>query len=206
MKIKVCGMENPENIAAVANLQPDFMGFIAYNQSPRYIGDLPADVLNTLPDAICKTGVFVNEDAEKIISLINQYGFNAVQLHGSETPEFCNALRHHATVIKAFGMADDFDFAHLDQYAGKADYLMFDTKTIGHGGSGQIFNWEILERYTLDTPFFICGGLSLENVEKVKQIKHPALYGVDLNSRFETQPGLKNVDQLREAFKILRAN
>jgi len=205
MKIKVCGMKHPENIKALAGLKPDYMGFICYNLSPRYIADLPAEVLDTVPESITKTAVFVNEGADKINALVNQLGFNAVQLHGSESPAFCNALRDKVTVFKAFGVDDDFYFTKLNDYVGQVDYFMFDTKTTGHGGSGTTFNWEILNNYQLDVPFFICGGLSLENIATVKEIKHPAFYGVDLNSRFETEPGLKNIDQLREAFNILRA-
>jgi phosphoribosylanthranilate isomerase len=182
------------------------MGFICYDLSSRYIADLQAGVLNALPESVCKTAVFVNEEAEKINALINQFGFNAVQLHGSESPAFCQALREKVPVFKAFGMDDDFDFTQLNDYKGHVDYFMFDTKTIGHGGSGKTFNWDILAKYALDIPFFVCGGLSPENIASVKEIKHHAFYGVDLNSRFEIEPGLKNIDQLRNAFNILRAN
>lgn len=206
MKIKVCGMKHPENIKALAELNPDYVGFICYGLSPRYIADLSADAFDTLPDSVYKTAVFVNEDADKINILINQFGFNAVQLHGSESPEFCQALRDKVIVFKAFGVDDDFDFTQLNDYKEFVDYFMFDTKTIGHGGSGETFNWGILDKYNLDVPFFVCGGLSLENVASVKEIKHPAFYGVDLNSRFETAPGLKDIEKLRNAFEILRAN
>ncbi len=206
MKIKVCGMKHPENIKALVELNPDYMGFICYNLSSRYIADLQSDVLNTLPESICKTAVFVNEDLDKINALINQFGYNAVQLHGNESPAFCQALRGQVTVFKAFGVDDDFDFTQLNDYAGHVDYFMFDTKTIGHGGSGKTFNWDILAKYQLDIPFFVCGGLGPENIAGAKEIKHPAFYGVDLNSRFEIEPGLKNIDQLRNAFNILRAN
>jgi phosphoribosylanthranilate isomerase len=204
MKIKVCGMKEPENIQAVAGLRPDYMGFICYDLSPRYIDALPPDVLEQLPESVYKTAVFVNEDADKIKSLIEQFGFDVVQLHGTEDPEFCQTLRSQATVFKAFGVDDDFNFEQLNAYNGYVDYFMFDTKTEGHGGSGKTFNWDILNQYQLDTPFFICGGLSLDNMEQVKQINHPAFYGVDLNSRFENQPGLKDVEKLRKAFDILR--
>ncbi|WP_345955453.1 phosphoribosylanthranilate isomerase [Mucilaginibacter sp. PAMB04168] len=204
MKIKVCGMKYPGNISAVAALNPDFMGFICYDLSPRYMVDVSPDVLAQLPSSIYKTAVFVNEDAGKIKLLIKQFGFNAVQLHGNESPEFCSNLRDEVTVFKAFGMDNGFDFTQLDAYVGHVDYLMFDTKTERHGGSGKTFDWSILNNYKLDIPFFICGGLSLDNLKKVKQIKHPAFYGVDLNSRFETQPGLKDAEKLREAFNLLR--
>jgi phosphoribosylanthranilate isomerase len=204
MKIKVCGMKNPENIKAVAQLQPDYMGFICYNLSPRYMAALPTDVLEMLPPSICKTGVFVNEEIDTIKSLINKFGFTAVQLHGSESPAFCDSLRGKVTVLKAFGVDDSFDFNRLQPYAGHVDYLMFDTKTVNHGGSGQAFNWDVIQQYTLDIPFFICGGLGPDNLKKVKQIKHPALYGVDLNSRFETEPGMKDIKQLQQAFNTIR--
>ncbi|MFD1255885.1 phosphoribosylanthranilate isomerase [Mucilaginibacter terrae] len=204
MKIKVCGMKDPENIKEVAGLSPDYMGFICYDLSPRYVAALPPAVLEALPQSVYRTAVFVNEDAGKINLLVKEYGFNAVQLHGGESPEFCQALRSKVTVFKAFGIDDAFKFDQLNAYAGYVDYLMFDTKTEVHGGSGKAFNWDTLNNYKLDIPFFICGGLSLDNLQKVKQIKHPAFYGVDLNSRFETEPGMKDITKLREAFKILR--
>ncbi|WP_233268756.1 phosphoribosylanthranilate isomerase [Mucilaginibacter lacusdianchii] len=199
-------MKHSENIQAVADLKPDYMGFICYDLSPRYIAALPPETLDQLPEFIYKTAVFVNEDADKINLLIEQFDFNAVQLHGTESPAFCQSLQTKVTVFKAFGVDDNFDFEQLNAYQGYVDYFMFDTKTEGHGGSGRTFNWSILNNYRLDTPFFVCGGLSLENIDQVKQIKHPAFYGVDLNSRFETQPGLKDVEKLHNAFHILREN
>jgi len=197
-------MRSPENIQALTSLQPDYMGFIFYNKSPRYVTDLSTDVLNKLPASLLKTGVFVNESVDIIRSLIDEYSLNAVQLHGSETAKFCQQLRNKVTVLKAFGVDESFDFDQLNSYAGSVDYFLFDTKTDAHGGSGKAFNWEVLNSYKLDTPFFLSGGLSLDNLENVKQIKHPAFYGVDLNSRFETEPGMKDITKLREAFKILR--
>jgi len=206
MKIKVCGMKIPENIEAVAGLNPDYMGFICYGKSPRYVAGLEADVLHTLPASIIKTGVFVNEDIDIVKQLINQYEFSAVQLHGSEDPAYCDGLREQVKVLKAFGVDELFDFETLKMYSGSVDYFLFDTKTAAHGGSGQVFDWAVLNRYKLDVPFFLSGGLSADNLSEVKQIKHPAFYGVDLNSRFEVEPGLKNIDKLREAFTLLRTN
>jgi phosphoribosylanthranilate isomerase len=204
VKIKICGLKEAGNIAAVAALSPDYMGFICYGLSPRFIAALPPSVFDALPSAIYKTAVFVNESAELIHSLIGEYEFNAVQLHGEETPAFANSFRNKVQVFKAFGVDDSFDFEQLKPYAGNVDYFMFDTKTQGYGGSGKTFNWDLLQKYDGDVPFFICGGISLDNLEKIKQIKHPQFYGVDLNSRFETEPGLKDIDKLTEAFKILR--
>jgi phosphoribosylanthranilate isomerase len=204
MKIKVCGMRTPENIDALMGLNPDYMGLIFYAKSPRYVAGLPADYLQSLPSAVLKTGVFVNEDAETICSLIEQYQLNAVQLHGNESAEVCQQLRSKATVLKAFGVDKKFDFDQLNSYTESVDYFLFDTKTDAHGGSGKTFDWEVLSNYKLDVPFFLSGGLSLENLENIKHIKHPAFYGVDLNSRFETEPGIKDIDKLREAINILR--
>jgi phosphoribosylanthranilate isomerase len=204
LKIKVCGLRDPENIKAVSALSPDYMGFICYGQSPRFIADLPPDILKLLPPAIYKTGVFVNETASTINKLIDKFNFDAVQLHGDETPEFCNTLKSRVKVLKAFGIDDNFDFNKLTAYAGCVDYFLFDTKTDKHGGSGNTFNWEILNKYQLDIPFFLSGGISLDNLEELKKITHPQFYGVDLNSRFETEPGVKDIKKLEKAFAMLK--
>jgi phosphoribosylanthranilate isomerase len=200
MKIKVCGMRDPANIDAVTALQHDYMGFIFYPQSPRYIGETEKN----LSKNIVKTGVFVNESIDKVHEVINKHDLDAVQLHGAESPEFCSTFQDRVKVIKAFGVDKDFDFHQLQQYTGSVDYFLFDTKTAKHGGSGQSFDWSLLELYKLDIPFFLSGGLSLENLEEVRAIKHPQFYGVDLNSRFEIEPGLKDVNKLKTAFEILR--
>jgi|SRR6185312_2276481 len=199
MKIKVCGLKYPDNINEVAALQPDYVGFIFYPQSPRFAGefemvDVPA----------IKTGVFVNESAERIGDAIARYKLGAIQLHGSEGPEFCEQFKGKVTVIKAFGVDENFDFEQLNEFEDSVDYFLFDTKTSKHGGSGQTFNWNLLDQYKLSVPFLLSGGLSLDNLEEVKKIRHPQFYGVDLNSRFEIEPGLKDIDKLTKAFKILR--
>lgn len=206
MKIKVCGLRETENIEAVAALNPDYMGFIWYAQSPRYVYRLSEETLRKLPADIVKTAVFVNEIPDIIKALIEEYSFNAVQLHGQESPEICAELKQDVTVIKAFGLDEHFDFSKLKVYEGKVDYFLFDTKTPKHGGSGQIFNWDVLNEYNLSVPFFLSGGLSLDNLQQVKQIKHPAFYGVDLNSRFESAPGMKSISKLKKAFEILKTN
>lgn len=204
MKIKVCGLKGTVNIDDVAGLAPDFMGFICYDRSPRFIADLDPDVLKDVHEAIIKTGVFVNETEENVRKAIDRFGFDAIQLHGNESPTFCAEFKGEVIVIKAFGVDDGFDFSQLIRYKNVVDYFMFDTKTDKHGGSGQTFNWKILDRYTLKVPFFLSGGLSLDNLADIKQIQHPAFYAVDLNSRFETAPGLKDINRLNEAFELLR--
>src|SRR3569833_29499 len=174
MKIKVCGMRDAENIKAVAALEPDYMGFIFYKNSPRFVDELPADVLSKLPATINKVAVFVNEDPGTIRKIIEKYDFDFVQLHGNESPAFCKSLKDDAIVIKAFGIDKGFDFKQLEKYKNE-----------------------------MEIPFFLSGGLSPENIEKVKNITHPAFYGVDLNSKFEISPGLKDMEKLEKAFSII---
>ena len=205
MKIKICGLKHPGNIETIAALAPDYMGFICYPSSPRFIADnIQAETLAALPGNIYKTAVFVNESADSITKLIDTYNFGAIQLHGNERPEFCKSFKGKVVVIKAFGVDKDFDFEQLNQFVGSIDYFLFDTKTDQHGGSGKIFDWTLLDNYKLNIPFFLSGGLSLENLEEIKSINHPQFYGVDLNSRFEIEPGLKDIDKLKKAFDILR--
>jgi len=204
MKIKVCGLRDPENIEQVAALAPDYLGFIFYNKTPRFAGDLSADALAGIPSTINKVGVFVDEEAEAIKQIIGKYDFDFIQLHGNETPEFCNSLRDSAVVIKAFGIDGDFDFKQLKKYKNKADVFLFDTKTAKHGGSGLTFDWNILDRYELEVPFFLSGGISPENIDEVKSIYHPQFYGIDVNSKFEVAPGLKDIKKLEQAFNSIK--
>jgi phosphoribosylanthranilate isomerase len=234
MKIKVCGMKEPANIQAVAGLNPDYMGFIFYEASPRFVNELAVDDIISVE--ACKTGVFVDAPFDKMVADIEKYNLCAVQLHGKETPGICEALKkrkpmiqshitivtkggrevkkdssvtqktvvlnRYVEVIKAFGVDENFDFCQLNAYADVVDYFLFDTKTPAHGGSGKTFDWTLLDNYQLDVPFFLSGGISLDNLEQIKNIKHPAFYGVDLNSRFETAPGMKNIDKLKQAFAM----
>ena len=154
MKIKICGLKAPENIAAVAGLNPDYMGFIFYKGTPRFVADLPADALAFLSASINKTAVFVDENAATIHALIDKFGFNTIQLHGNENADFAGSFRNKITVVKAFGINNDFDFEQLNDYAGKVDYFLFDAKTDLHGGSGKSFDWNILNNYKLAIPFF----------------------------------------------------
>jgi len=204
MKIKVCGLRDPQNIEQVAGLNPDYMGFIFYGSSPRFVADVPAETLNALLSSITKTAVFVNETAENINGLIDQFKFDAIQLHGNESAEFCAEFKGRVKVLKAFGLNDSFDFEQLNAYIDKVDFFLFDTKTDIHGGSGKTFDWGILDKYQLDIPFFLSGGISLDNLEEIKKITHPQFYGVDLNSRFEIAPGVKNIEKLKVAFAAIK--
>ena len=204
MKIKVCGLRDVENIKAVVSLAPDYIGFIRYERSPRYVNNLDEADLGNLPETILKTGVFVNESVENVQQLIDKHGLNAIQLHGNESADFAAAFKNKVVVLKAFGVDENFDFKQLENYVGSVDFFLFDTKTAVHGGSGETFNWSMLNGYKLDVPFFLSGGLSLDNLHEIKNIKHPQFYGVDLNSRFETSPGMKDIEKLKKAFAIVK--
>lgn len=204
MKIKVCGMKEPENIRQLSSLNPDYMGFIFYPNSKRFTAELDTDILTNLPISIKKTGVFVNEELFVIADKIKKYQLDAVQLHGDETPEICRELsENEVEIIKAFGIDDNFNFSNLEPYLNVVDYFLFDTKTTAHGGSGKSFNWQLLKNYIYQKPYFLSGGLSLENLDQVMNFKDNRFYAVDLNSCFELEPGIKNIQKLKEAILII---
>jgi phosphoribosylanthranilate isomerase len=207
LKIKVCGMKYQSNIKALANLLPDYIGFIFYPPSKRFIGVEfdKQDIAHLHPD-INKTAVFVDAQLHEVIEFCSLYGVKTLQLHGNETPEYCNALQQKDfTVIKAFGIDESFDFNTIEPYLKHVDFFLFDTKTVEHGGSGKTFNWQVLNNYKFDKPFFLSGGLTLENIENALDLKHKQFYGLDLNSKFEIEPGLKDIEKLNKAFELIRA-
>lgn len=206
MKIKICGMREAGNLLAVADLNPDFLGFIFYEKSARCVRDvLATSLLRGLPPSICKVGIFVNADPAEVQTAACQYQLDYVQLHGTEPPAYCQQV--HALglrVIKAFAVDDAFDFTQLAAYAPACDYFLFDTKGELPGGNGTPFNWSVLARYTGDTPFFLSGGLGLANLDQLLHLRHPQLCGLDFNSRLETAPGVKDVDATRQLLTRLR--
>lgn len=206
LKIKVCGMKYPENINDLAALKPDYMGFIFYPPSKRFIGlDFEKQFLDKIPSNIIKTGVFVNATLPEVVEFGKLYGMKAIQLHGQESPQFCEELKAHGfIVIKAFGIDENFDFISISSYENHVDLFLFDTKTVLHGGSGETFNWQVLDNYKLDKPFLLSGGISLSILDDVFKIKNKNLYGIDINSKFEIEPGLKDIEQLEKAFKKIR--
>ena len=202
-KLKICGMKVPSNIEGAIALQPDYLGFIFYPGSKRFVDHLDAAVVKNISADIKTTGVFVDEKLETVLATIGLYQLKAVQLHGNESPEYCAALSGKAEVIKAFGISESFDFNMLKAYEGTADYFLFDTQTPGHGGSGQTFNWQLLDKYTLQTPYFLSGGIGLENAAELMGITDARLYALDVNSRFELAPGLKDIDLLNQFKNML---
>jgi phosphoribosylanthranilate isomerase len=205
IKIKICGMKFPENIGDIAALQPDFMGFIFYEQSPRNF----EDAIPNINKSIQKVGVFVNASIEEIQEKAKQFGFDIIQLHGEETPGFCHLLQQNKfKVIKSFNMYKQFNFNDLNKYYNYCNYFLFDTKGANHGGNGTAFDWSVLENYNSDKPYFLSGGIGLENLQKLKSFltKDYANHciAIDCNSRLEIAPGLKSTEKTKQfinAFK-----
>jgi phosphoribosylanthranilate isomerase len=209
MKLKVCGMKYQDNIEQVAALQPDYLGFIFYTKSTRNFG---AQTIPVISDAIKKTGVFVDANINFIIDKIKGYGLKAVQLHGKESPKFCNDLRNcyaelvsttqPIEVIKVFSIKDEFNFEALKPYENVCDYFLFDTKGKLPGGNGYTFNWNVLNHYPFTKPFFLSGGIGLEQIDAIKKFQKSEAskycYAIDVNSKFEIQPGLKKIEALKE--------
>ncbi len=196
MKLKVCGLKFKENIIQVAALQPDYMGFIFYSQSKRFVGEdfqLPG-----ISPEIKKVGVFVNATIEYINEKISKYKLDIIQLHGDETPDFCEELKPLVKVMKAFGIEENFDFKVLELYKNSCDYFLFDTKTKEYGGSGKQFDWNILKNYNNVLPYFLSGGLDLENINNLLTTSNIKLFAIDVNSKFEIEPGIKNIELLKK--------
>ncbi len=209
--IKICGMKYPDNILEVGSLLPDYMGFIFWPKSARYFdGDMP-----NLPKSIKKVGVFVNENISIIETKIAKYNLQAIQLHGQESVEFCSELKAKSgaviEIIKVFSADENFDFSVLKPYESVCDYFLFDTKGKLPGGNGITFDWRILENYPSSKPFFLSGGIGIEEIKNIKEISKTnlPLYAIDINSKFEIEPGLKDIKRLKDlkieiidAFKI----
>ncbi|CCH56666.1 Phosphoribosylanthranilate isomerase [Fibrisoma limi BUZ 3] len=206
MKIKVCGLRDAENIKEIAALSPDFVGFIFYDQSPRFVGEeLDADVVKALPRSIRKVGVFVNASPDFILRNVKKYDLQYVQLHGTETPEYCRSLRNRGiSLIKAFRVDESFNFSMLNNYKMQCDFFLFDAKGDQPGGNGVRFDWSLLNRYDNEKPFFISGGIGLDNLDQLTALKDMKLYGVDVNSQVETAPGVKDVEKVKELIHRLR--
>ena len=224
MKLKVCGMKFTENIQQVAELQPDYLGFIFYEKSKRNFEGIIPEFSNSIK----KTGVFVNEYVEILISLVEEYRLDAIQLHGDESVEYIQELKrqfessrelkveenktikkqknkhyiskNEVEIIKVFGIKDEFNFDVLKPYLEVVDFFLFDTKGKERGGNGTKFDWSVLEKYPFDKPFFLSGGIGLNDVEEVQKIMKSdlSIYALDVNSKFESKPGVKKIEALKE--------
>ena len=203
MKLKICGMKYLENILEVGALLPDYMGFIFWEKSARYFDTSIPD----LPKSIKKVGVFVNATPPEILEKISQYDLQAVQLHGQESVAFCqeskSKMDESIEIIKVFSVGYDFDFAVLKPFENACDYFLFDTKGKLPGGNGTTFNWKILEKYKSEKHFFLSGGIGIEEIPTINNLKLP-IYAIDVNSRFEIEPGLKNKNLLYSFIQNLK--
>jgi phosphoribosylanthranilate isomerase len=207
MKTKICGLREQKNVMELAGLHPEWMGFIFVESSPRsfYKATEPFDI-KMLPKAINKVGVFVNEVIEEVRSIVQQYGLDMVQLHGNESPEYCAMLQsHNLKIIKAFSIDAQFDPLATEAYTPFVDYFLFDTKGLQPGGNGVAFNWNLLRDKRFSKPFLLSGGISANHAEALKQFKHPDCIGIDINSRFESAPGVKDVSLIRSFLQQIQS-
>lgn len=199
MITKVCGMRDAQNIRDVEALGIDWIGMIFWPKSKRYVAEVPS----YLPEHLKKVGVFVDSTLDDILQHISDYQLDIIQLHGQESPDFAKALKPH-TIIKAFNIEKADDLLQTEKYEGIADYFLFDTKGKMVGGNGQKFDWSVLTAYQGKTPFLLSGGIGPEDAESVRSFHHPRCIGIDLNSRFESEPGFKDINQLKTFINKLR--
>jgi phosphoribosylanthranilate isomerase len=204
-KLKICGMRNRENIREVAALLPDYMGFIFYEKSKRFIGgDFSID--RGLSSTIKRVGVFVNENRETIFKEVLEHQLDFVQFHGNETVDECAILKDRGVgVIKVFSMDPHFDFNRTKSFEPYVDFFLFDTRSENYGGSGKSFDWSLLSRYNQQIPFFLSGGLSIENTQNIESLTGMNLHAIDLNSGVESSPGLKDLKKIKATIEILNS-
>jgi phosphoribosylanthranilate isomerase len=216
--IKVCGMREPSNIAKLQELEVDWMGMIFFEKSSRNV-EQPICIKKEIP----RVGVFVNEGIDFIFKKITDYQLDLVQLHGDESVDFCEKIketsrsesRDHSKdglivslpkkIIKVFSVGNDFDFSILKPYEAVVDYFLFDTKGKSRGGNGVAFNWDILKKYNSEVPFLLSGGINSDSVEAIKNFQHPKMIGIDINSRFENEPALKDIQKIKTFIHELRS-
>ena len=207
-QVKVCGNNNAENFKEIAAIEPDYVGFIFYPKSKRFVED--ETIFSIFPNAE-KVGVFVNESIENILEKVEKYKLDVVQLHGDETPNFCEELinQKHQILLtdenfldfkiwKAVGIKSMEDFQQLTTYQQVVDSFVFDRKSVDYGGTGRKFDWQLLTNYQLSTPFLLSGGIQLEDAFILKNFQHPRCIGFDINSRFESEPGIKKIDEVKQ--------
>ena len=199
--IKVCGMREAENIREVEALGINWMGLIFWSKSSRYVSEMP----DYLPQDVKRVGVFVNEDLDTVKKKADDYALDLIQLHGSESPDYVRALKTPSSInpltssiIKAFNIATADDFEQTKDYEGLVDYFLFDTKGPSVGGNGVQFDWDVLKDYHGKTPFLLSGGIGPDDAERIQAFHHPQCIGIDLNSRFELSPGLKDITAIRK--------
>ena len=199
-------MRDSQNITELLRLQPDYMGFILYGKSQRYAPDLDVELLRGFPAGTKKVGVFVNAPLEEVKAVVDQYGLDLVQLHGDESVEYVGHLfALGIRVIKVFSVGDSFDFSDLEKYKEVVDFFLFDTKGQERGGNGKTFDWGILKDYDQSIPFFLSGGIDNDNVSALESLKGMNIHAIDVNSKYEIEAGLKDIQKLKELRMVISA-
>ncbi|RYY89953.1 MAG: phosphoribosylanthranilate isomerase [Chitinophagaceae bacterium] len=208
MKLKVCGLTSVTQMQEAYELGVDYVGLVLYEQSKRSALQLAAREATAIRKLeVPKVGVFVNEDCDTILRLTEELDLTAIQLHGTETPEFCHSLRERVNIIKAFRVTTDTDIDVLVKpYQDLCNYYLFDTWTPEYGGSGEQFDWNLLEKALVDKLFFLSGGIDADSIKRVRKFYHPFHYGIDINSRFETSPGVKDMALIKQFISDLNAS
>lgn len=199
MIIKVCGLKDIENIISISQLDIDMVGYNFYPTSPRYV----EKALPSLAHTIKKVGVFVNADIATIAEKVKKYQLDYVQLHGDETLEFTKMIRTISPIIKVFRIDDTFDFKSIHDYP-FCDYFLFDTATKNFGGSGKKFDWSVLKKLNISTPFLLSGGIGPNDVDALSVFTHPSFKGIDINSKFECSPGIKDIQVISKFVEKIR--
>ncbi|MHA7112250.1 phosphoribosylanthranilate isomerase [Sunxiuqinia elliptica] len=207
MKIKVCGMRQPDNIRGVLAAEPDFIGYIFYPNSKRYVGENPTmEIFDLVPESTQKVAVFVNETVEQVQRICKHFTIAFAQLHGNESPEYCRQIKDAGIrVIKAFAVDQNFDFKSLNAYQTEVDYFLFDTKGKLPGGTGLKFDWSVLENYRLSVPFLLSGGIGPDDEAALSAFAHEQLVGLDINSGFELEPALKDEQKVKAFIDAIRS-
>jgi phosphoribosylanthranilate isomerase len=203
VKVKVCGMKDSENIREVSALHPDYMGFIFYEASPRYVGN-EFEIAAEVDSSIHRVGVFVNHTVLHIKEVCAKHQLHFAQLHGDESVAVCESLKSESIrVIKVFRVDDDFDFTNTKAFESVADYFLFDTRGRLYGGNSIPFDWELLKKYNQAVPFFLSGGIQESNLRALKNVADLNIHAIDINSGVEDRPGIKNVSKVSEIINQL---
>jgi phosphoribosylanthranilate isomerase len=203
MRVKVCGMTLPEQVEQLSEMGVTFAGFIFYPKSPRYVFKHMTTTQIRRENNINKVGVFVNAGIEEVLHMVDECRLHMVQLHGDETPKYCEKIADYVSVVKAFRVSDNDNIEWMVRpYMDVCDMFMFDTMGAGYGGTGKKFNWEMLKGATIEKPFFLSGGIEPSDVDQLRDFsKEPVaqrLFAIDINSRFEITPGVKDMNKVKE--------
>jgi phosphoribosylanthranilate isomerase len=205
LKIKVCGMRDPSNLEAVCTLAPDYIGYIFFRGSPRYVGEKPDKALFTIPaNSMTRVGVFVNEELDVVRGIVHSGILDMVQLHGDESPEYCHSLASEGIRVIRSADAARHDSGMMGSYLGAASLFLFDTPDRSRGGTGRKFEWNLLDGYRLPVPYLLGGGIGPGDAGAIKKMDRRWLHGVDVNSRFEVSPGIKETGMLEQFIKEIR--